>query len=77
MSTGGERRNRVTLRGAKTTARVAFEHGRCLTQLADHSSTELPPGGPWLQIGSDARGKEIARVDLNHFQAQAEPHSFG
>jgi hypothetical protein len=37
------------------------------------SPGSLPPGGPYVVVGSDAAGKQVASVDLEKLLARATP----
>jgi hypothetical protein len=61
---------RLELRAANGSLPIAFDQGWFLAQLPSSSSStaELPAGGPYVLVGYDSDGKEIARVGLQAFK---------
>jgi len=56
---------KVALLSATGPVSLAYASGWFLGQLPPSgSANELPQGGPYVLIGYDSRGKEVARVDL-------------
>jgi hypothetical protein len=66
--------SRLELSSAKTNMPVTFANGWFLAQLPNSSDVHLPSGGPWLLTGYNNAGDEVAQLNLNDLQKQAEPH---
>jgi hypothetical protein len=70
---------KLELRSSKGTTAVALGSGFFFAQLPETTpgprvgTVPLPPG-PWLLVGYDAAGNEVARVDLVELHRQASPH---
>ena len=64
---------RLELRSANGSLPLAYDNGWFLGQLPSSSSSteELPPGGPYVVVGYDNQGTEIARVGLEAFKGAA------
>jgi hypothetical protein len=59
---------RLELRSATGKIPLGYGHDWFLAELPGTSNTasELPPGGPYVLVGYDSDGNEVARVDLAH-----------
>ena len=65
---------KLELHGGGNVIPVALADGWFLVELPDSHTVNLPAGGPWLLIGYDKNGNQISTLNLNHQQAQSEPH---
>jgi hypothetical protein len=65
---------RIALRSRTGSTTLPFNNGHFLGQLPeDGSRGEFPRGGPFVLVGYDAAGKEVARADLEKRYAQGSP----
>jgi hypothetical protein len=62
------------LRSASGAVPLSLGRGWFIGQLPAGGVTgQLPPGGPFVVVGFDARGKEVARLSLDRIRAAATP----
>jgi hypothetical protein len=65
---------RVELHSGEGNVRIAFAHDHFLAELPHTSNgDEFPPGGPYMLVGYDTDGNEVAHVNLEEAHERSEP----
>lgn len=68
---------RLELDSPAGSAVLPLAEGLFVGSLPPAAAGELPPGGPYVLVGFDEVGSEVARLDLGALLEQAQPPGYG